>query len=514
MPKLQTPLKAITLRKYVPSPTARMFHASTKLIRCIKGPVGSGKSVMGAMELFSRALEQRPNADGVRKTRFAIVRNTYPELSTTTLNTVKDWIPEGVMKYKASPPLSGIMDLPLSDGTRVFSEWLFIALDDESDIKKLKSLEVTMIWLNEASEISRPILDMATTRLRYPAPIEGGATFQGVIADSNPPDDLHWIYKLGEVEKPDEFALFNQPPAVLRITSKDSTIKYVQNDGNHSWYKGPPAENIENLGGGWDYYMRPLAAGKDHAWVRVFFMGEYGTTATGKPVFFEYNDTLHYTKDPVVPYKAAPLVLGWDFGLNASCVFGQLTPKGGINLIDELTSEDMGIERFVKDRVIPRIKSEYPELRILGCGDPAGAQRSQTTEVTCFQILLENGFDVIPALTNEFAARREAVAYFLTRLIDGKPGFVISSKCPILRKALAGNYQYRRMRIGSGDRFTDRPDKNEYSHLADALQYLCLYFRDVGAGGRGKVIEMEEYPGFGSRADVAPPRKANFSSWV
>jgi hypothetical protein len=247
-------------------------------------------------------------------------------------------------------------------------------------------------------------------------------------------------------------------------------------------------------------------------------MGEYGTTATGRPVFFEYNDLLHYAKEPILPYRAMPLVLGWDFGLNASCVMGQLTPKGGLNVLDELTSADMGIQRFVKDMVIPKLKGEYPELRVLRCGDPAGSQRSQTTEVTCFQILLENGFDVIPAMTNEFAARREAVVYFLTRLIDGKPAFQLSPKCPVLRKALSGNYQYRRMRVGGTNRYTDRPDKNEFSHLADALQYLCLYFKDVGAGARGTVPGGldDPYPSFfgPGRTLPDPPAKASFSGWV
>lgn len=514
------------MRPYAQSPTAKAFHACGKSVRVIKGPVGSGKSVSCAMELFSRALEQEPNADGVRKTRFAIVRNTFPELSSTTLKTVMDWIPEGVMRYRYSPPLTGVLDQQLADGTRVHSEWLFIALDDEKDIGKLKSLEVTMVWLNEASEIPKEILDMATTRVgRYPAKIEVEPTFSGVIADSNPPDDTHWIYTLGEKVRPAEFALFNQPPAVLRVDGKDGEIKYVPNDGTHSWYDGPPAENIDNLPGGWDYYLKPLASGKDHSWVRVFFMGEYGTTATGRPVFFEYNDSLHFAKEELQPYRAKPLVLGWDFGLNASCVFGQMTPKGGLNLLDELTSTDMGIERFVKDLVIPRLKSDYPELRVLGCGDPAGTQRSQTTEVTCFQILLENGFDVIPAMTNEFAARREAVAYFLTRLIDGKPAFQLSPRCSILRKALLGNYQYRRMRIGGSNRYTDRPEKNEYSHLADALQYLCLYFRDVGAGARSSAA-MPGAPGgmpdsqfgelgFGRQPSLTAPKAgATFSSWV
>ena len=37
--------------------------------RGIRGPVGSGKSVGCCVEVFRRALEQKPNEDGVRKSR-------------------------------------------------------------------------------------------------------------------------------------------------------------------------------------------------------------------------------------------------------------------------------------------------------------------------------------------------------------------------------------------------------------------------------------------------------------
>lgn len=489
-----------SLRPYSQSPTARLFHASNKLVRGVKGPVGSGKSVMCAMELFSRALEQAPDPNGIRKTRFAIVRNTFPELSTTTLKTVQDWIPPGLMKYTMSSPLKGMLDVNLADGTRLHSEWLFLALDVDADVAKLKSLEVTMVWLNEASEIQRSVLDVAQTRLgRYPAKVDGGATYTGLIFDSNPPDDSHWIYELGEVKKPEEFVLLNQPPAVLRAPVKEGDPpRYVPNDGTHKWHQGPPAENIEHLQTGWDYYMRPIKAGKDPEWIRVYFMGEYGTLTTGRAVYSEYNDAVHMAKETISPYRGLPLLLGWDFGLNASCVFGQMTPGGGVNIIDELTSEEMGIERFVREMVIPKLKAEYHELRVIGCGDPAGAQRAQTNEVTCFQILGQNGFDVTPAMTNDFASRREAVSYFLTRMVNGKPAFQLSPKCSILRKGFLGRYHYRKLKIGGSARFTERPDKNEYSHLHDALQYLCLYLKEIGPSSST-----------GTGFEASPERKRN-----
>ncbi len=78
--------------------------------------------------------------------------------------------------------------------------------------------------------------------------------------------------------------------------------------------------------------------------------------------------------------------------------------------------------------------------------------------------------------------RPEAVRSVLNRLIDGKPGFMLSPACTKLRKALAGRYCYRRVQVGNDERFEDKPSKNTYSHIADALQYGLL------GSGRGREL--------------------------
>jgi hypothetical protein len=42
----------------------------------------------------------------------------------------------------------------------------------------------------------------------------------------------------------------------------------------------------------------------------------------------------------------------------------------------------------------------------------------------------------------------------------------------MLRDGFRGDYHYRRMQT-SEERYTEEPEKNEYSHPHDALQYLC-----------------------------------------
>ena len=76
--------------------TIGKFMKSEKFYRGIKGPVGSGKSSGCCMEIFRRANEQVPGPNGKKKTRFAIIRNTYRELLDTTAKTWLDWFPEDI----------------------------------------------------------------------------------------------------------------------------------------------------------------------------------------------------------------------------------------------------------------------------------------------------------------------------------------------------------------------------------------------------------------------------------
>ena len=75
---------------YHAEPTLARFHASDAFFRGVRGPLGSGKSVGCCAEVMSRILRQKAFM-GLRRSRWAIIRNTYGELKTTTIKTWMDW---------------------------------------------------------------------------------------------------------------------------------------------------------------------------------------------------------------------------------------------------------------------------------------------------------------------------------------------------------------------------------------------------------------------------------------
>lgn len=416
------------------------------------------------------ALKQPIGNDGWARSRVVIVRNTFPELKSTTIKTWLDWFPEDVFgKIRWDSPITHTLTL----GDKRELEAVFLAIDRPDDTKKLLSLETSWVWLNEVRELPKAVLDAASGRVgRYPSPKYGAGCYHPcVMMDTNPPSDDHWYYRLAEEEKPHDFEFFNQPsglsPDAENLDWLAQTADTIQ----------LPLGHPQRRAQGRVYYER-LIAGKDPNWVKVYVKAEYGSIADGRPVFPEFNEVIHVAKENLVAHRGIPLYLGFDFGLTPACTIFQFTSRGQIRILDELIGEDLGLSQFIETQVKPLLSMKYPDSRIISLHDPAGVQRSQADEVTCRQILKAKGLNPSSVSTNAFTPRREAVAYFLTRLIDGEPAFLMSPSCKKLRKALNGDYRFKRVNIPGEERYKDVPDKNMSSHIAESLQYGCIHFHN------------------------------------
>lgn len=408
----------------------------------------SGKSSGCLMEIVRRAHLQVPGIDGIRRTRWAIVRNSYRQLLDTTVKTVHDWFPPG--KFGTWKITEHEYRITAFEGVEI--ELLFRALDRPDQVGNLLSLELTGAWLNEAREIPREIFEFVDGRTgRFPPERLEGCTWRGVIMDTNPPDDSSWWYKYFEEDRPSNAAIFKQPSGL-----------------------SPQAENTRNLPRG---YYRELAKGKSQAFIDVYIHGKYGYSYEGMPMYkANFNDSVHIASSVLDPLPGFPLVLGFDFGLNPSCIVGQHTDRGQLRAIDEFVSDSMGLKQFCQNILVPTLRTRYTNYPILGGGaDPSGKSRSPTDEQTCFQVLRSKDINIrniYPAKTNALLPRVASVEHFLTKMIGGEPGLIVSPVCKYLRKGFNGGY--RRKKLGDG-MFSDDPEKNIFSHPHEALQYLCMY---------------------------------------
>ena len=102
--------------------TCGRFMQSASFGRLLAGPVGSGKTTACIFELLRRSCEQAPSHDGIRYTRWAIVRQTLKQLKDTVLKDIIQWL-EGLVSYKVS---DNTIYISMGD---VKSEWVLIPLD-------------------------------------------------------------------------------------------------------------------------------------------------------------------------------------------------------------------------------------------------------------------------------------------------------------------------------------------------------------------------------------------------
>lgn len=456
------PRSNIVQRTYNAHATLKAFHGSQAFHRAIRGPRGSGKSTGCCIELFKKACEQAPSPDGLRHTRWAVIRNTYRELSDTTIKTWLYWFPEeylGKFNWQSMTHHIRYKDVDM--------EVLFRALDRPQDIKKTLSMELTGAYINEAKEVPFGIISGLDDAIgRYPSMDAAngfrGASWHGMILDTNSPDDDHWWYKLDE-----QFRRGELDPKVWEFFTQPGGL--VERDGRFA--ENPEAENQENLPQGY-YLNRSVGKSKDH--IRVYYCNQYGFVVEGKPVHPDYVDAVHCAPEILRPVPGRTIYIGIDFGLTPACTLGQRLVNGRWHVIDELVTERMGITSFAQE-LRRKLSAEYPGYSFDVGGDPAGSQEAQTDERTCFQILETNGIPARPAYhNNDPILRREALDEPLRRMIDGKPGILISPKCTVLRKALAGGYCYKRLQVVGSDRFHDKPDKNRFSHVAEASEYMLM----------------------------------------
>lgn len=424
-------------------PKVASFMNSKSFVRIILGPVGSGKSTGCLMEIIRRAQEQAPSPDGIRHTRWAIVRQTLQQIKQTVLKEFYTWV-EPITTFKVS---ENTIYLSFDD---VRAEIHLIPLDDENDQRRLLSMQLTGAWVNEFPEIDPAIIPSLCGRLgRYPSAAQGGPSWFGLIMDGNFPNEGGEWHDLLENDLPPDFQLFKQPGG-----------------------RTPEAENIENLPGGYEYYER-LARGQSGEWVKRYVDAEYGNDPSGSAVFRDSFTSDFHVFDELEPIPGRPIIIGQDFGRDPWSVLCQLDHRGRFLVLEEVEGTNIGLEQHLLLNLRPTVmNARYMGMPVAVVGDPSGVAKSSLYEETSFDMLKREGFMAFPAPTNDIDPRLRAIEAFLLQQQGGKPVFMIDrSRCPTLVQALRGGYRYSKAKNGQ---HKPTPDKNPYSHPMDSLQYAAL----------------------------------------
>lgn len=501
---------------YIPSPTGIRFHDSDAFVKLIFGPYGSGKTCMIMNDAKFYCLSQAPASDGVRYTRIGVIRGTYPELVSTTRESILEVFPSdfGTIRMGGAP-LRGLYRFPVGDGpynwlvnqqswqpgdgTIAQVEFVLLAIQNAQDAEKIKSANWSFAIINEATSVEYDVVTAVMGRVgRYPSESMGGCSYAGLLIDTNQPPQGHYLLNM-KANPEDNWAIFEQPPAAFKIEDDLGNVKYEIN---------PNAENLRNLGArakpddfndwpvekqeeflrekGMNYYKNQIAAwkleGRTDKIDSLFCMLDV-PMRDGKPVWPLFKYEAHVAKGEIEPIPYTDLIIGYDTsGIHPGAVFLQLN-QGRWAILDELYGEGMGLEAFVEQALLPLVLSKYSTCSVVVSCDPANAKDAYTGAAPSTH-LEAKGFEVYMAKTNDPKTRIRVVDQLLNKTTGG---IIISPNCTMTIKAFQGGYRYKRLRVvGSVTAAYDvKPEKNDYSHIADAVQYAALYIlREDGFGER------------------------------
>lgn len=481
------------------------FMRSDARVRIIRGPIRSGTSSMCCQEVWRRACEQAPGPDGMRRTRWAIVRNTYPDLQQSTVKTWLAWFPEKEFgRFIWSKPMVHTMRKG-----EVFCEVVFLALDKPEDVSKLRSTEWTGIWFNELEYIPKELFDEAESRAGYfPAIKDGGATWSGVMGDMNAPTEDNWLVMMtGEVPLPeempeDERQQFQWPDGWDYFVQPTGLIEQFGPDGKTvvDYRLNPAAENLRWIPkiNGRPLYLETIK-GKTKRWIDSRIMNRITAPVDGSPVWSMFVEETHVARQTLKYNPNWPLHVGLDFGRRPAAVFGQII-NDRWQVIGELIGVDQGASVFA-----PRVRrwifencpglldgeSEQDLARAVAAGrlrlhgDPKGQDKVQSDEITAYDVFRDHGMTVRPAPvpSNNIQTRIGAVEFALNGMRDGMPRFLLSPGVRTLKMAMAGGYRFKK-----GDNQRVEPVKDRYSDVADALQYMML------GAGEGSAMTGRDRP--------------------
>ena len=195
-----------------------------------KGSAGSAKSYFISQKCIVRACRE--------KVKILVCRRYGSTLRNTCFSLFK----EILAKWQLMPYVK-IRETDFNIRFPNGSEIIFMGLDEETKLLSLNGVGV--IFIEEAFEVPKPIVEQLNLRLR------GSTPNQQIIMAFNPISKNHWLYDFCEINPPTSFVI------------------------SHSTYKDNPFLNAEYIAELEELYTRNPAK------ARVFCDGEYGVDAEG-----------------------------------------------------------------------------------------------------------------------------------------------------------------------------------------------------------------------------------------
>lgn len=521
-----------------PGPVASAYIVHEGPLDFIRGPWGSGKTVATVFKIARHSSSLFPICrDGVVHVRVAGIRDTYREMAKTALSSWHEFFPKngpftaqepGAYSGGQDRPVKHILEWdtlrkwPLAGGrwedreTKVRLEMEFGAIGDANLDSFFKGYEISMGWLNECDLVHEDapgrlygrtgryppraeIMEWEGERLGWESDEDSGKQVvrlpRIVMGDFNPPDESNWTFKR-EIEEPEKwpgYTFFAQPSGLSPQAENRLGKPRSAYEEEEKAFGGPKsADSLRNV------------------------HGQYAAKRQGTVVYAQFDMGRHRANDRLEPVRELPFHLGADAGGTPAAVLGQVMPTGQLRVLREIVTSPLtvtGPGRFA-EMIMEVILRDFAGMRCGGgWGDPSawyGADKERG-ELAFMEIVREAlQISIMPTLTNDVPSRIESVDWYLKANIDANtPRMIVDPTCKYLIRGFVSQYHLTK-NASEGKTDSLQIAKNEYSHVHDALQYLCY-------GYRGPQQVKSEAARMGRPNNVVPIRsitaKSDFDVW-
>ena len=422
---------------YKPMTHQAAFHLDEHQLKLYAGGFGSAKTYTCGMEFLATVL-QIPNSAGLMGAK------TWGQVADTCLKFVTDNLPNNLVASSHQDKVSWYIDL--INGSRISAK----ALDQEG---KIRSANLSIIWVEEASEVSYEIIAYIQARLRNKVGFFKGKNRLKMLLSSNP--DVGWlnsewlmksdkVYYHGDVKDRYLVPPEKRDPAKVTHISATSANVYLPPD-----------------------YEANLARNKEQWWINRYLKGS-----------FKYTEGLVYPNFSdwfVEPFEIPAhwrRLTGTDFGRRdpTAHVVGTLDPVNKIVYV--YTEVEEVLDDKPLDFIVDLIKKadDFPSylLAFPHQADPRGRNRGQVSGQSWFDAYREKGLIFMEAKDCERDSLAPTIAKVATYAEHGR--LKIFKTCTKLREALS-KYKYPERKVGEDSNQGETP-VDAHNHLPDALRYM------------------------------------------
>lgn len=421
---------------YIPLPHQLDMHKDKHKIKLMLGGVGSAKSNAGVMEIINHALT-------VSYGQTILLAQTLKQLSKAIMPIFDTYLPRKFVTKWTDTKTE--IEIILNNGHKITG----FASDDE---EKLRSMNVTAFYLEEASGISPSVYRQCIMRLRNPhGIIDGKSHYLGVIC-SNPSQgfirDLLFTasHIEGSASIQDTVKMYEK-----RITKPNEDLAAFLSSSRDNTYL--PAGFVQSI---------INSTTPEQARLMIDCIIEYAEGAV-------YPDILSHTcEDFEIPANWERYI-AHDPGIHdaAAILLGAIDPETGVIYFYR--------EYYQTDKVLAQVASAFKKMTAdipQGCLhmpliDPSADKRSKVTGRTYKQQMqLEHGIVTKKAINNI----EDGIQRVKNLMYAGKIVFFNS-----LKETLREGCEYRYPTLEERNKNKNLGEKplDKDNHLMDCLRYIC-----------------------------------------